>query len=60
MDPANDDDDDDDDDAEDDDNDDDIDIDNDDHIVPYIYRWCLWTVVAVIYTYPNSHLKSKS
>ena len=32
------------------DDDDDIDIDNDDHIVPYIYRGCLQTVVAVIYT----------
>ena len=40
--------------ANDDDDDDDIDIDiNDDHIVPYICRGCLWTVVAVIYTYPN-------
>jgi len=59
LDPANDDDDDDNvDDNDDDDDDDDIHIDNDDQIVPYIYRGCLWTVVAVINS--NSHLKSKS
>ena len=49
LDPANDDDDDDDDDH------DDIDIDNDDHIVPYIYRGWLRTVVAVIYIYQGCH-----
>ena len=49
--------------ANDDDDDDhnDIDIDNDDHIVPYIYYiegdyGLLWQ----LYTYPNSHLKSRS
>ena len=58
LDPANDDDDDDDDDH------DDIDIDNDDHIVPYLLisiegdYGLLWQLY--IYTYPNSHLKSRS